>query len=205
MRCSPTAHCRQLALPPCTCAIASGHLGLPAWLHVARRGPARQRRHLEAPRLSGTPHCTCGPLANSRLIPGRGHHRRLGGASHLAAAGEVGGPSRRKAGAYRSRSLALRSGSFRGHHASPCSVRGKRNPRGLASWGGGALRAGGGEPSGLDAVRVWRRSQRRAITHGPVTQEHEEALDRLVSCLWHPWLSRFRRERKTPDRGHSSR
>lgn len=44
-----------------------------------------------------------------------------------------------------------------------------------------------------------------AITHGPVTQEHEEALDRLVSCLWHPWLSRFRRERKTPDRGHSSR
>ena len=32
-----------------------------------------------------------------------------------------------------------------------------------------------------------------AITYGPVTEAHEQALERLGSCLWHPWLGRMRK------------
>jgi hypothetical protein len=57
----------------------------------------------------------------------------------------------------------------------------------------------------MKAVEVHRRSTRFehgigpngedgwAITHGPVTEAHELALERLGSCLWHPWLGRRRR------------
>ena len=80
--------------------------------------------------------------------------------------------------------------------------------RSLAAFEANAILAGmprGVVANYIRAVEAYRASTRFehgigpngedgwAITSGPVTEAYERALERLGTCLWHPWLGRLRR------------